>query len=234
MGSVLVFLPSSGVGKSVLLSSICKHHSTENRINIVALVGERGREVQEFISETLGEQGLKQSIVYAATAEEPPLTRIHAVYSAVAIAEYLSKQGMEILLIVDSMTRFAMALREVGLAIGEAPTMRGYTTSVFTVLPTLVERCGSFSERGCITGLFTVLTEGEEGGDPAAESLKEILDGHIQLSASLAERGHYPAIDTLKSVSRLFHSLVSDEQRNAAMLMKNILADYQTNRALSN
>ncbi len=231
-GQRIGIFASSGVGKSVLLSAICQHNSTENHINVVALVGERGREVQEFVSETLSEDSLKQSIVYAATAEEPPLTRIHAVYSAVAMAEYLSKQGVEVLLVIDSMTRFAMALREVGLAVGEAPTMRGYTTSVFSILPSIVERCGNFNRRGSITGLFTVLTEGEEGTDPAAETLKAILDGHILLTSTLAERGHYPAIDILKSVSRLFNSLASQEQNQAALILKEFLSDFQENRAL--
>ena len=223
---------ASGVGKSMLLSSICQHNSNNNHINIVVLVGERGREVQEFVTETLGKKSLARSVVYAATAEEPPLTRIHAVYSALAMAEYLSNNGTEVLLVIDSMTRFAMALREVGLAIGEAPTMRGYTTSVFTVLPSVVERCGNFQGRGGITGLFTVLTEGEEGTDPAAETLKAILDGHIQLSSYLAERGHYPAIDMLRSISRLFNKLASNEQREAALVIKDALADYEENRAL--
>lgn len=231
-GQRIGLFAGSGVGKSSLISSICRNSVEQGQINIIALVGERGREVQEFVQDTLGDAGMRNSIVFAATAEQPPLIRAHAVYAAVAMAEFFSEQGREVLLVVDSMTRFAMALREVGLAIGEPPTMRGYTTSVLSALPSIAERCGRFNQRGAITGIFSVLTEGDELNDPAAETLKAILDGHIVLSPSLAQRDHYPAIDVLKSVSRLFNRLSVPEQRHAIKSLRSIIAKYEENRTL--
>lgn len=222
----------SGLGKSTLLAAMCQRRQDKKQVNIIALVGERGREVQEFVQDTLGEQGMQNSVVVAATAEQPPLIRAQAVYTAVAMAEYFSTQGVEVLLVIDSMTRFAMALREIGLAAGEPPTMRGYTASVLSALPAVVERCGSFSGRAAITGIFSVLTEGEENSDPVAETLKAILDGHIILSPALAQREHYPAIDISRSISRIFSRLASKEQKEAVKTLRNILVRFEENRTL--
>lgn len=241
-GQRIGLFAGSGVGKSTLLSSICKN--LEDQINVIALIGERGREVEEFVNDTLGPEGLKKSIVIAATAEQPPLVRAHAVYSACAIAEYFSNKGVNVLFTMDSITRFAMALREVGLAIGEPPTSKGYTTSVFAAIPDIVERCGHFNDRGAITAIFTILVEGDDFNDPVVDALRAILDGHIVLTRELAERGHYPAIDVLKSTSRLFNRLNSNDHSNdhnndhgkdkVALIRqgKAILAKYQDSREL--
>lgn len=222
----------SGVGKSSLLASICKSSVTNQQINIIALIGERGREVEEFISETLGKDGIKNSIVIAATAEQPPLVRAHAVYSAIAMAEHFSEQGKDVFFTLDSMTRFAMALREVGLAIGEPPTIKGYTTSVFSAIPSIVERCGEFKSRGAITAIFTVLVEGDDFNDPIVDTLRAILDGHIVLTRKLAEKFHYPAIDILQSVSRLFNSLSTDSQKRTVAKVRLALSNYEENKEL--
>ncbi|WP_134059351.1 FliI/YscN family ATPase [Rheinheimera aquimaris] len=231
-GQRMGLFAGSGVGKSTLLAAICHRSQSKQQINIIALVGERGREVHEFVHETLGSEGMKNSVVIAATAEQPPLIRAQAVYSAVAMAEYFSEQGFEVLLIVDSMTRFAMALREIGLAAGEPPTMRGYTSSVLSALPAIIERCGNFANRASITGIFSVLTEGDEQNDPVAETLKAILDGHIVLSSALAQREHYPAIDITRSVSRLFGRLSNVSQKAAVKSIRNVLVRYEENRTL--
>ncbi|WP_019677831.1 FliI/YscN family ATPase [Arsukibacterium perlucidum] len=231
-GQRIGLFAGSGLGKSTLLAAMCQQRQDKKQVNIIALVGERGREVQEFVQETLGPNGMQNSVVVAATAEQPPLIRAQAVYTAVAMAEYFSEQGIEVLLVVDSMTRFAMALREVGLAAGEPPTMRGYTASVLSAIPSVVERCGNFAGRAAITGIFSVLTEGEENSDPVAETLKAILDGHIMLSQVLAQREHYPAIDISRSVSRLFGRLASQEQKQAVKTLRNTLVSFEENRTL--
>ncbi|CAH9051056.1 Flagellum-specific ATP synthase [Pseudoalteromonas holothuriae] len=222
----------SGVGKSSLLSDICKNRLTDDRVNIVVLVGERGREVEEFVSRTLGEEGLINSIVIAATAQESPLVRVQSVNYALALAEYFSQQGKEVLLTIDSMTRFAMALREIGLAIGEPPTLKGYTTSVFSAIPKIVERCGKFKGRGSITAIFTVLVENDDFNDPVVDTLRAILDGHIVLTRQLAERYHFPAIDILKSVSRLFTDLSTVEQRESLLKVRKAWLNYEDNKEL--
>jgi flagellum-specific ATP synthase len=231
-GQRIGLFAGSGLGKSTLLAAMCQQRHDQQQVNIIALVGERGREVQEFVQDTLGPQGMKNSVVVAATAEQPPLVRAQAVYTAVAMAEFFSAQGKEVLLVVDSMTRFAMALREVGLAAGEPPTMRGYTASVLSALPAIVERCGNFNNRSAITGVFSVLTEGEENSDPVAETLKAILDGHIMLSPALAQREHYPAIDVSRSISRIFNRLATAEQKAAVKTLRNVLARFEDNRTL--
>lgn len=231
-GQRIGLFAGSGLGKSTLLAAMCQQRHDQRQVNIIALVGERGREVQEFVHDTLGPQGMQNSVVVAATAEQPPLIRAQAVYTAVAMAEYFSKQGKDVLLVVDSMTRFAMALREVGLAAGEPPTMRGYTASVLSALPAIVERCGNFTNRSAITGVFSVLTEGEENSDPVAETLKAILDGHIMLSPALAQREHYPAIDVSRSISRIFNRLATAEQKMAVKTVRNVLARFEENRTL--
>lgn len=229
-GQRIGLFAGSGVGKSTLLSSICKNQ--ENQVNVIALIGERGREVEEFVHDTLGPEGLKKSVVIAATAEQPPLVRAHAVYTACAIAEYFSNKGIDVMFTMDSITRFAFALREVGLAIGEPPTTRGYTTSVFAAIPDIVERCGNFNARGAITAIFTILVEGDDFNDPVVDALRAILDGHIVLTRELAERGHYPAIDVLKSTSRLFNRLNDKDKVRVIRQSKETLAKYEDSREL--
>jgi flagellum-specific ATP synthase len=199
------------VGKSTLLGMIARHVKSD--VNVIALIGERGREVLEFIERNLGADGLARSVVVVATSDQPALTRTRAAYAATAISEYFRDQGRDVLLIMDSITRFAMAQREIGLSIGEPPTARGYTPSVFAALPRLLERAGTNGAGGTTTAIYTVLVEGDDLNDPVADSLRAILDGHIALSRELANHGHYPAIDLLNSSSRLLHDLTSAEER---------------------
>jgi flagellum-specific ATP synthase len=222
-GQRLGIFAGAGVGKSTLLGMIAR--ATRADINVIALIGERGREVREFIERDLGEAGLARSVVVAVTGDEPPLVRIKGAYVATAIAEYFRELGHHVLLMMDSVTRFCWAQREVGLASGEPPTRNGYTPSVFAALPRLLERAGC-SERGSITGLYTVLVEGDDLNDPAADAARSILDGHVVLSRKLASRGHYPAIDVLASVSRLMPDVTSPEHRAAAQKLREALSDY--------
>ena len=203
----------SGVGKSTLLGAIARHVRAD--VNVIALIGERGREVREFVDEQLGAQGLARSIVVVATSDQPAVARLRAAYAALSIAEYFRDQGRQVLLTMDSITRFAMARREVGLSAGEPPTARGYTPSVFAMLPRLLERAGT-SPRGSITGLYTVLVEGDDLNEPIADSLRATLDGHIVLSRRLAQQAHYPAIDVLHSASRVMSDVASDAERMLA------------------
>jgi len=220
----------SGVGKSCLLGMIARYTSAD--IRVIALIGERGREVREFIERDLGEEALAQSVVVVATSDAPPLVRIQGALNAITIAEYFRDRGKDVLLLMDSITRFATAQREVGLAIGEPPATRGYTPSVFELLPRFLERGGTREASGSITGLYTVLVEADDMNDPVADSARSILDGHIVLSRELATQAHYPAVDVLASVSRVMNDIVSEEHLEAAMLVRDLLAAYQESRDL--
>ncbi|NLW07557.1 MAG: flagellar protein export ATPase FliI [Clostridia bacterium] len=214
----------SGVGKSTLLGMIARHSTAD--INVIALIGERGREVREFIEGDLGPAGLARSVVVAATSDQPALVRIKGALTATAIAEYFRDRGQNVLLMMDSLTRFALALREVGLAIGEPPTTRGYTPSVFATLPKLVERAGN-TERGSISGLYTVLVEGDDFNEPVADAARGLLDGHIVLSRQQAARNHFPAIDVLQSISRLMPVITTRQHQQTASHLRDLLAAYQ-------
>jgi flagellum-specific ATP synthase len=213
----------SGVGKSVLLGEIANGSAAD--INVVALVGERGREVREFLEKDLGPEGLTRSVIVVATSDAAAIQRVKAGFVAATIAEYFRDQGKDVLFMMDSLTRFAQAQREVGLAAGEPPASKGYCPSVFALLPKLVERLGC-SEHGSITGILTVLAEGDDLNDPVADSARSLLDGHIVLSRKLADRGHYPAIDILQSVSRLMNTVATPEHRKAAQMLREIYATY--------
>jgi len=227
-GQRLGIFAGSGVGKSSLLGMIAR--ATDADVNVICLVGERGREVREFVERDLG-PALAHSVVIAATSDEPALIRIKAAFVATAIAEHFRDQGKDVLLMMDSVTRFATAQREVGLAIGEPPATRGYTPSVFAMLPQLLERAGT-GRRGSITGLYTVLVEGDDMNEPVADAVRAILDGHCVLSRELAHRNHYPAIDVLQSVSRLAGELVSPEVAGAAGRLREALAVYRSHEDL--
>lgn len=213
----------SGLGKSVLLGEIA--NGSEADVNIVALVGERGREVREFLENNLGPEGLARSVIIVATSDAAAIQRVRAAFVATTIAEYFRDQGQDVLFMMDSLTRFAQAQREIGLAAGEPPATKGYCPSVFAMLPRLVERLGC-SDNGSITGILTVLAEGDDLNDPIADSARSLLDGHIVLSRKLADRGHYPAVDVLQSISRLMNSIVTDEHQAAARKLREIYATY--------
>ncbi len=231
-GQRMGIFAGSGVGKSVLLGMIARNTTAD--INVIALIGERGRELNDFIQKELGEAGLKRSVVVVATSDHLPLVRMRGAFIATAIAEYFRDRGKHVILMMDSVTRFAMAQREVGLAAGEPPTTKGYTPSVFTVLPKLLERAGTSSNHGTITGLYTVLVEGDDMNEPIADAVRSILDGHIVLSRDLAEQNHYPAIDVLGSVSRVMTDIASLEHREYASRLKQILATYKQAEDLIN
>ena len=230
-GQRIGIMAGSGVGKSTLLGMITRN--TEADVAVVALVGERGREVKEFIERGLGETGRQRAVVVGATADRPALVRIKAAFTATAVAEYFRDQGRDVMLLMDSITRFAMAQREVGLSIGEPPATRGYTPSVFAMLPRLLERAGTGST-GSITGMYTVLVEGDDMNEPVADAVRSILDGHIVLSRRLAAEGHYPAIDVPFSVSRVMPDVVSGEHRQAAQNLRALLAVYHKAEDLIN
>ncbi len=230
-GQRIGIFAGSGVGKSTLMGMIARNSAAD--VNVVALVGERGREVKEFIENDLKEEGLKKSVVVVATSDEAPLLRREAAFVATSIAEFFKNQGLDVMFMMDSVTRFAMAQREIGLAIGEPPTTKGYTPSVFTLLPRLMERAGNFKE-GSITAIYTVLVDGDDLMEPIADTSRSILDGHIVLSRKIAESGRYPAIDVLKSISRLMNSITSNKHKQLANRIRKILSTYQASEDLIN
>ncbi len=224
-GQRLGIFSGPGVGKSVLLGMIAKY--TEASVNVIAMVGERGREVREFIEKDLGKEGLEKSVVVVSTSEQSPLAKVRAAIAATAIAEYFRDKGEDVLLLMDSLTRVAQAQREIGLAIGEPPTAKGYTPSVFALLPKLLERVGRSEGSGSITGIYTVLVEGDDHADPVADSAKAVLDGHIVLSRELAMENHYPSIDIMRSISRLMPDITDERHREFASKFMEVMAIYK-------
>ncbi|NRR31461.1 FliI/YscN family ATPase [Oxalobacteraceae bacterium] len=229
-GQRMGIFAGSGVGKSTLLGMLARDVQAD--VNVIALIGERGREVREFIEKHLGADGLKRSVVVVATSDQPALVRTRAAHAATAIAEHFRDQGKQVLLMMDSITRFAMARREIGLAAGEPPTARGYTPSVFNDIPALCERCGTTDSGGAITALYTVLVEGDDFNEPISDIVRATLDGHIMLSRELAHEGHFPAIDVLQSTSRLASELASREELQLMSTAVELLATYERNRQM--
>ena len=229
-GQRVAIMAGSGVGKSTLLGMAAR--SSQAEVNVVCLVGERGREVREFLERDLGPEGLQRSVVIVATSDRAPVLLVKAVQAALSVAEYFRDNGSKVMLMVDSLTRLAMAQRQIGLAAGEPPATRGYTPSVFTLLPRLLERAGPGDGRGSITALTTVLVEGDDMDDPVADTVRGIVDGHIVLSRRIASHGHYPAIDVLESVSRTMNMTSSDEHQSAARGMRDLIATWRENEEL--
>jgi len=225
-GQRMGIFSGSGVGKSTLMGMIARY--VEADVNVIALVGERGREVRDFIEKDLGPEGMKKSILVVATSDQPAMMRLKCAFVATTIAEYFKDRGKNVFLIMDSLTRFAMAQREIGLAIGEPPVARGYTPSIYAMLPKLLERSGNF-QKGSITGIYTVLVEGDDTDEPISDTVRGIIDGHIVLSRSIAMRNHYPAIDVLASISRLMNEIVSPEHLQIASKIRNVLSTYYEN-----
>ncbi|MDP0482136.1 flagellar protein export ATPase FliI [Bacillus subtilis] len=230
-GQRIGIFAGSGVGKSTLMGMIAKQ--TEADLNVIALVGERGREVREFIEKDLGKEGLKRSIVVVATSDQPALMRLKAAYTATAIAEYFRDKGQNVMLMMDSVTRVAMAQREIGLAAGEPPTTKGYTPSVFAILPRLLERTGA-NEHGTITAFYTVLVDGDDMNEPIADTVRGILDGHIVLDRALANKGQFPAVNVLKSISRVMSNISTKQHLDAANKFRELLSTYQNSEDLIN
>ncbi len=231
-GQRMGIMAGSGVGKSVLLGMMARESKSD--VNVIALIGERGREVREFIEDILGEEGMKKSVVVVVTSDKSPLLRMRGAFVATAIAEYFSSLGKDVLFMMDSVTRFAMAQREIGLNIGEPPTTKGYTPSVFSLLPKLLERAGNFENKGSITGIYSVLVEGDDLDEPISDAVRSIVDGHIVLDRGLAHRGHFPAIDVLKSTSRVMRNVVSPEFSRKAQFIREQLANYKEAEDLIN
>ena len=230
-GQRIGIFAGSGVGKSTLMGMFARN--TKAEVNVIALIGERGREVREFVEHDLGEEGMARSVVVVATSDKPALIRKKAAMSATAIAEYFRDQGKDVLLMMDSLTRFSMAQREIGLASGEPPVTRGYPPSVYSTMPRLLERAGN-SDKGSITGLYTVLVDGDDFNEPITDTARSILDGHIVLNRRLAQKNHYPAIDVLASISRVMSAVASKEHKLLAGRMKNVMATYSEAEDLIN
>lgn len=230
-GQRIGIFAGSGVGKSTLLGMIARNTTAD--VNVIALIGERGREVREFIERDLGKEGLERSVIIVATSDKPALVRVKGTYLATSVAEYFRDQGKDVALMMDSLTRFSMAQREIGLAVGEPPVSRGYTPSVFSEMPKLLERAGN-SDVGSITGIYTVLVEGDDFNEPISDTARGILDGHISLTRELAARGHYPAIDPLHSISRVMPDITGSEHQSAAIQMKEHIATYKESEDLIN
>jgi flagellum-specific ATP synthase len=232
LGQRVAIMAGSGVGKSVLLGMMARN--TDADINVIAMIGERGREVREFIEHDLGPKGMARSVVVCVTSDQSPLLRMRGAYVATALAEYFCAQGKNVLLMMDSVTRFAMAQREIGLSTGEPPSQKGYTPSVFSTLPKLLERAGSFEGEGSITGFFTTLVEGDDMNDPIGDAVRSIVDGHIVLSRALANKGHFPAIDVMQSASRVMRAVVGSDQLRLAQKLRETLAVYKEAEDLIN
>jgi flagellum-specific ATP synthase len=231
-GQRVGIMAGSGVGKSVLMGMMARNSQAD--VNVIAMVGERGREVREFIEHTLGEEGLKKSVLIVATSDQSALLRTRAAFVATTVAEYFCQTGRDVLLIMDSVTRFAMAQREIGLNIGEPPATKGYTPSTFALLPKLLERAGNFAGKGSITGLYTVLVEGDDMNDAIGDSVRSIVDGHVVLSRGLAHKGHFPAIDVLQSTSRVMRGVVSPEHFQQSLRVREMMATYREAEDLIN
>jgi flagellum-specific ATP synthase len=231
-GQRMGIFSGSGVGKSVLLGMIARNTNAD--VNVIGLIGERGREVREFLEKNLGVEGLSRSVVVVAGSDMHPLIRMRAAYVATSISEYFRDLGKDVLLMVDSLTRFAMAQREIGLSVGEPPTTKGYTPSVFSLLPKLLERSGNLENYGSITGLYTILVEGDDFNEPISDSARSILDGHVSLTRELSNKNHFPAIDVLNSISRVMIDIVDEEHRRLAGKVVNILATYKKAEDLIN
>lgn len=231
MGQRVGIFAGSGVGKSTTLGMIARY--AEADINVIALIGERGREVRDFIEKDIGEEGMKKSVIVCATSDKPALVRLKGAFTATAIAEYFRDKGKKVILMMDSVTRFAMAQREIGLAVGEPPATKGYTPSVFAKLPRLMERAG-MSDSGSITAFYTVLVDGDDLNEPIADAVRGILDGHIVLSRSLANKNHYPSIDVLASISRLMSEIVTKEHKEKASFARDMLSTYKNSEDLIN
>lgn len=229
-GQRIGIMAGSGVGKSVLLGMIARY--TQADLNVIALIGERGREVREFLEENLGADGLARSVVVVSTGDQSPLARIRAAHVATAIADYFRQGGKKVLLMMDSLTRVAMAQREIGLAVGEPPTTKGYTPSVFSMLPRLLEQAGNSDSDGSVTGIYTVLVDGDDFNDPVTDAARSILDGHVNLSRQLAARNHFPAIDILTSASRVMVDITDDRHQRSAGQIREWMATYQKNEDL--
>ncbi len=231
-GQRIAIMSGSGVGKSILMGMIARNTAAD--VTVVALVGERGREVREFVETSLGEEGLKKSVVVVATSDSPALVRIRGAYLATALAEYFRDKGLDVILIMDSITRFAMSLREVGLAAGEPPSAKGYTPSVFAQMPKLLERAGTVEKSGSVTGIYNVLVEGDDMTEPIADSIRSTVDGHIVLSRTLAHKAHYPAVDVLASLSRVMKDIIDPGHLDYAKKLVRVLATYREAEDLIN